>query len=150
MNDASKQLDELVETNGKSGSRKALDCFAQRLRALGHLFRTVGNAAAFQTHLDVARQRLAESNGTLTYPPRVHERDFLVNVYRDEINNVIELAGLIERAPMPVLKLADDPADEDPYLLPPALARKLRRKARIMNRHWEDLRRVFPWQNEKR
>jgi hypothetical protein len=118
-----------------------------RLRVLAGLFRTIGNAAMFQTWLDRAWGEAGPTERRPETPGPAELRTLIAGVMRDEADNAVQLASLIASSPGPVVRTAERLEDEDPYVLPPDLADRLRRKAVIMTRRVADLDRLLPYPN---
>ena len=76
-------------------------------------------------------------------PEGDRERVRAYETVRDELDNALELIGLLESGASEVLVSADSPEDEDTFLLGPDLADQLRKKRQIMLAHWSDFDRVF-------
>ncbi len=63
---------------------------------------------------------------------------------RAEVDNVLELATLIEEAEAPVIAMAANPSGEDSLTFSPELPAQLRRKAEIMLDHWHEYNQLYP------
>ncbi len=71
------------------------------------------------------------------------ERAQVYQIVRDELDNALELIGLLESGGDQVVVMADKLEDEDTFLLGPDLADQLRAKRKTMLAHWRDFDRVF-------
>jgi hypothetical protein len=60
-------------------------------------------------------------------------------IMRRELDNAGEMIRLLENGGMDLVCHAEDPAEEDIFLLGPDLVDQLKRKCRIMRRHWLDI-----------
>jgi len=67
---------------------------------------------------------------------------------RDELDNTTELLQLLESGGITQVLTAADPADEDPFLLGPALVEQLKKKRQIMRKHWLDAESHLATQND--
>jgi len=71
-------------------------------------------------------------------------RWFLCALARDEMDNALALAKLIEEAPEPVLAMAPTAEEEDGFLFAPNLVEQLRKKVEIMLNHWPEYNALYP------
>ena len=140
-----------VELASKASEEAArmLTALDYRLRTLACLARTFRNVVQFQTLLDESLAELGEEGPR--EKPWLFEgygnRQKMYDVVRAEVDNTQALIDLIEESPVPVLITADDPAEEDPFTLGPALLEQLRAKIRITIKHWRDFERIYPRPN---
>jgi hypothetical protein len=71
------------------------------------------------------------------------ERLRVYQLVRDELDNSLELIGLLESGGSEVIATAATPEDEDTFILGPDLAGQLRKKRAIMLAHWREFDEVF-------
>jgi hypothetical protein len=71
------------------------------------------------------------------------ERLRVYRIVRDELDNSLELVGLLESGGSDVIVTAAKPEDEDTFILGPDLAGQLRKKRAVMLAHWRDFDEVF-------
>lgn len=72
-----------------------------------------------------------------------HTRKRIYDIYREEIDNTLELIGLLRQAPGKIIKLAPTVELEDTFNFSPDLAGQLQKKIDIMMAHWLDFNRLF-------
>ena len=141
---ASKTACDLAGRASAEGAQK-LTALSYRLRALACLVRTCRNMAQFQTLLDDALAEVGEE-GPQEKPWILEgygDRQKMYDVVRAEVDNTQDLIDVIEQSPVPVLEMADDPAEEDTFTFGPDLVEQLRRKMRITIEHWLDFNRLY-------
>ncbi len=143
-----------------------IDAFSARINAVadglqslvgagGEVFRRMGTSLRIYASIlrssanFYAVQRIRDRNmDKLTAEPRLPPKvaDWngdpdlqLLNAFmRDELDNTTQLIGVLNNGGMRQILTAQDPADEDPFLLGPNLVDQLQTKCRIMRRHWLD------------
>jgi hypothetical protein len=71
------------------------------------------------------------------------ERLRVYQIVRDELDNSLELIGLLESGGSEVIVTAARPEDEDTFILGPDLAEQLRKKRAVMLAHWREFDEVF-------
>jgi hypothetical protein len=126
--------------------QKRLTGLAFRLRALACGYTTCRNFIQYEEAL----AQMAPDEQEVVW--RDHTGTYTINrggvelrtIARSEVDNVYELARLIDQAPEPVVAMASDPAEEDSFVYGPNLAAELRRKAEIMLDRWEDYNELYP------
>ena len=77
-------------------------------------------------------------------PEGAPERSRVYEIVRTELDNTLELIGLVEgEGAEEVIVTAPTPAEEDTFTLSPDLAEQLRKKRAIMLAHWRDFDQFF-------
>ncbi len=71
-------------------------------------------------------------------------RWYLCTLARDEMDNALALADLLDESPTPLLAMAPDADGEDGLAFAPNLAEQLRKKAAIMLDHWKEYNALYP------
>ena len=138
----------LAENATASGAEK-LRALGPRLRALACVVRTCSNMVQFQTLLDDALAQVGEE-GPVEKPWILEgygDRQQIYDVVRAEVDNAQDLIDVIEGSPVPVIEMADDPAEEDTFTFGPDLVDQIRHKIRITMAHWLDFDRLYPRPN---
>ena len=144
---AALQAASLSEASDTDAARDAFGLLALRLRSLGSVIRTCSNAPQFQAYMD-RRKALAEVPPERPeWTPGEPERTWVMDLFRDELDNVTELIGLMRSAPAPIFETAPDKEREDPFTFGPDLVGQLEKKRRIMMDHWLDFDRLYPRPN---
>ena len=134
-------LDTAIQSTGRA---VAPDCTADtaahlkdtlcRLKGLRCMVRNISNVIRFQTQMDLARNGSRMNSG---------DHVLMANIMRDELDNIHDLIGLLETSEKPLLRLAATDRDEDTFTLGPDLLDQLKRKTRIMLKHWRDPERLY-------
>lgn len=136
----------LVEPEpGKAGAKKAL--LADRLRLLSCVLCNAVHAMRFQDIVDGAdygRKPEISPKWPLDAEPALLAYEA---VSRAEIDNTLQIIGLIGGREREMLVTAADPALEDVFLLGPDLVKQLRLKTEIMQRRFLDGKRLFVTHN---
>ncbi|MGA2584129.1 MAG: hypothetical protein ABSG31_12695 [Tepidisphaeraceae bacterium] len=70
------------------------------------------------------------------------DRQMILEIARDEIDNTAQLIELLKSSPEPLLQCATSADEEDITLLGPDVVDQLKTKIDIMNAHWEDYKRI--------
>jgi hypothetical protein len=120
---------------------------SDRLQVLDCFLRCIANAARFQEIIDRTDFEAipkTECRWPTRNDPRIEQ---MQGIMRDEIDNVNELALLIEGRVKLFLSAEDDARLEDIFNYGPDLANQLRLKARIMLDHYNDLNRIYETNN---
>jgi hypothetical protein len=137
LNDVAARLESL----GGAGGAETFRRMGVSLRIYASIFRSCGNVFAVQKISDCNAEKFA---GPPRVPPKVADWNgdtdlqLLNQSMRDELDNTTELVQLLEAGGINQVLTAVDPADEDPFLLGPALVDQLRKKRQIMRNHWPD------------
>jgi hypothetical protein len=112
------------------------------LRIHSSIMRSAGNFAEAQAIRDRNIEKLSK-------PP--HRPDKIPNwdgdpdlqafnaIMRDELDNTLELTGILKDGGMDLICHATDPKYEDTFLLGPNLIEQLELKRKIMLKHWTDI-----------
>ncbi len=143
---ATRQTEALAKKVTDPVPREELVALGYRLHAMACLFITCRNFVQYEEAL---AQMAPEENEVVW---RDHTGTYTINrggvelrtIARSEVDNVYELARLIDEAPCPVIASVTDPAEEDSYVFGPDVAAQLRRKAEIMLDRWEDYNELYP------
>lgn len=126
--------------------RSEIALLARRLRVLVCVLRNAQHVIRYTDALYHADRReaighLADFDGFLRYDARaIHMR----RLARAEIDNTVELIGLLGSDPATVLELAQPPEVQDVFYFGDDIVAQLRRKIDIMMDHWEDYERLYP------
>ena len=148
---AIKGAEALRDTAEDAKARDAWALLGLRLRALASVIRTCVNVPQFQAYMDRRKAAIEAEALTVTetpeWMPGEHERTWVMDVFRDELDNVTELIALMRSAPGPLFRLAPDKAREDTFTFGPDLIDQLEKKRRIMLDHWLDFDDLYPRPN---
>lgn len=119
-----------------------LQNMSKALKIKSSIFRSIGNFAEAQAIRDRNAEKLAA-------PPHRPDKEptwegdtdlqLFNTIIRDELDNTVELTGILEDGGMKFISHAKDPKFEDTFLLGPNLIEQLRRKRKIMLNHWTDI-----------
>lgn len=116
----------------------------QRTLTLRCFVRTVDNAVKYQAGLDRAKAlKIAPQADPVLGARSGWDREDLLKIARNEIDNAVELRRLLETAREPLVDTAPVPSEETMCRLGPALPTQLKQKVDVMNAHWEDYKRLF-------
>lgn len=119
----------------------------RRLKAQKCFFRNIVNAAQFQELVD-RTDFTAEPQLSLRWPTRNdHRIEEFQNISRAEIENVLELADILEGYETKLLAMVEEEEKEDIFFYGPHIVEQLRRKADIMWNHMADAERVYETHN---
>ena len=128
-------------------ARDAFELLSLRLRALASVIRTCTNVPMFQAYMDrrkaAIEREVASPTETPEWMPGEPERTWVMETFRDELDNVTELIGVLTAASGPVFRVASDKAREDTFTFGPDLVEQLDKKQRIMMDHWLDFDRLY-------
>ena len=116
------------------------------LEVLLSLARTCIHICHFQTFMYLFPE--PESVAEATYDRGDHNRQFIYEIYRAEIDNTRTLMRLLRDTPRPVLSTGARADQEDVNTLSPNIAEHLEKKIKIMMDHWQDFDRIFPRPNK--
>jgi hypothetical protein len=135
------------EQSPNGNIREKINLTGERLAVLDHFLRCITNAAEFQEILDRTDfERTPQTD--CRWPTRNDRRiEHMQNIMRDEIDNVNELADLIDGRVKLFLAAEEESRFEDIFTYGPDLANQLRLKARIMLEHLSDLNRLYETNN---
>ncbi len=116
----------------------------QRIGTLQCFVRTVVNSVKYQAGLDrVKALKIAPQQDPVLGARSGWDREDLLNIARNEIDNAAELRRLLETAKEPLVDTAPVAREETMRRLGPALPAQIKRKIDVMNAHWEDYKRLF-------
>ena len=120
------------------------DLFSRRLEVTLCLLRSADNMVCYQAQLDRVKSLAIKPEAN---PPlgtqSSWDRSDLVDTARREVDNTVQLLGLLQSTPQPLLDLAAVAEEETIMRLGPDLPAQLKRKIEIMNAHWTDYDRLF-------
>jgi hypothetical protein len=129
------KLDEIARGSGADVIAKT----SLALRIYASVLRSCGNFHNMQTLRDRNKEKFAEvaprppKTGDWTGDPDLMRTNALM---RDELDNAHELIDLLTGGGMELVCHAQDPSDEDTFLLGPDLIEQIKAKSRTMRRHW--------------
>lgn len=124
--------------------RARWDLFAQRLEALVCLLHSADHMVAYQAQLDrVTALGIAPEPNPPLGTQNSWDRNDMLLLAREEIDNTVHLLHLLKTSPQPILDLAATPDEETIMRLGPDLPTQLKRKIDLMNAHWQDYDRLF-------
>ena len=140
---AIKALGEGVQEAEQKGRLRLL---ALRLNALICVVRNAQHAISYQDVLDRCDRpqplvNTLDPHRNLVWDGRSME---LRRIARAEIDNTVELIGLLEQAEEPLLALAETAEEEDVFFFSPHVVEHLRKKVAIMMAHWEEYEQLYP------
>jgi len=124
-------------------AKESFDHLVSRLKAVQSLVRTCANVPQFQAYMDRRKSDMLPEMESPEWMPGSWERTWMYNIVRDELDNVTELIDLMRASPVPLIRMASDKAEEDPFTFGPDLIEQLEKKRRIMLRHWLDFDRLY-------
>jgi hypothetical protein len=124
-----------------------LSDLARRLRVLASLYRTTKNFIEYGYRLatcdeDDEHHVLSDVYSMGGGPNK--SRWLLCTLAREEMDNALALAQLIEESPEPLLAMAPTPEEEDGFLFGPNLVEQLQKKVEIMLDHWPEYNALYP------
>ncbi|HEX4748613.1 MAG TPA: hypothetical protein VH302_03640 [Bryobacteraceae bacterium] len=120
------------------------ELLTQRIKTVQCFVRTVGNAVEYQAGLDRAKaSKIAPQPDPVLGTRSGWDRDDLLNIARNEIDNAAELRRLLETTKQRLVDTAPLAREETARRLGPALPVQLKHKIDVMNAHWEDYKRLF-------
>ena len=126
---------------------KELTVLARRMKVLASLYLTTKNFIEYAYRLstcDADEEHMVVQDVYSMGGGMNRGRWFLCTLARDEMDNALTLARLIEEGPEPVLAMAPTAKDEDGLAFAPNLAEQLRRKVAIMVAHWPEYNALYP------
>ena len=141
---AARMIEQILESITGQDYKARLEILRLRIKAMICLIRTAVHAARYQEILDRTDYFVIPEDSTKVWTdqgdPRLKQ---LQNLARAEIDNVLELAHLMETSEEPLLMLAANPSQEYTFAFGPDLKVQLRKKAGIMMDHLLDLNRLY-------
>ena len=116
------------------------------IRAVLCIARCALNCCSFQTYM----YKFAPPEGGVQKDCMPDAGDYnradVYEIYRDEIDNMYELIGIMNECP-DIMITGQREEQEDVFTFSPNLSEQLRKKIRIMMDHWQDFDRIFPRPN---
>jgi hypothetical protein len=126
-----------------AGARDAMRLLDLRLQMVQCLCTNARDVVNYQAVLDYIK---GKGQNPETDPPLgtgpSWDRQMILQIARDEIDNSAMMIDLLQHAPAPLLDCAKSADDEDIMLLGPDVVGQLKTKIDIMNAHWEDYKRI--------
>lgn len=139
-----------IIASGATGLKPKLELLDKRIQAFGILVENGRNGLEYQYLLDFMK------GGRLLRPIEFQEHLTDITEWREikdagrrEMDNSIVLAELIESTKDVLIDTTKTSAEENIRVLGPDLAAQLRRKVKIMVKHWEDYERLFDQEKAK-
>ena len=133
----------LFETVSDDAPKKVfIRNMVKALKIHSSIFRSIGNFAEAQAIRDRNAKKLAmPPHRPDKIPTWDGDPDFqpFISVMRDELDNTQELIAILENGGLDYIAHADDPEYEDTFLLGPDLIDQLKKKRKIMLKHWTDI-----------
>lgn len=131
----------------RAGAAQELKDLARRLKVLVSVYLTCRN---FIEYAYVLRAR--QTNDEHVWVRDTFQMSIGLNrgrwelsaLAREEMDNALALAELVEAAPEPVIAMAPTMEEEDGLVFAPNLAEQLRKKASIMMAHWREFNELYP------
>ena len=128
-------------------AKQDLKMLIRRLKVQKCFFRNIVNAVQFQELKD-RTDFTKEPELSLRWPTRNDSRaEEFQNISRSEIENVLELADLLEGHEREILHMTDAQEKEDIFCYGPHIVEQLRKKADTMWNHMLDANRVYESNN---
>ncbi len=150
LQEAARSAEEMAARLSAPQAAEELRDLARRLRALACLHVTCKN---FVAYAHVLKSRAADE-GVAVYRDIYNSagaaslnvgRWELCAIARDEMDNALALADLVEESPKPLLATAATREEEDGLVFAPNLAEQLRKKVSIMLKHWPEYNVLYPY-----
>ncbi len=133
----------LFEKVSKNAHEKVfIKDMAIALKIHSSIFRSIGNFAEAQAIRDRNAEKLAlPTHRPDKTPTWEGDPDFqpFISIMRDELDNTQELIDVLENGGMDFIAHANEPGYEDTFLLGPDLIGQLKKKRKIMFKHWTDI-----------
>lgn len=131
-------------SDAAGSDRLKWELLEQRLKTLQCFVRTVGNAVKYQAGLDrIKALKIGPEQNPVLGTRSGWDREDLLNIARNEIDNAAHLHRLLETAKEPLVDTAPTAREETMRRFGPALPAQIKRKIDVMNAHWEDYKRLF-------
>ncbi len=140
---AVRDLQSIAETTKRKEIGEKISLLQMRLKTLVCIYRNARNAVKYQDILDrtdYSTPPVEENIWPMDGDQKLRE---IQNITRDEIDNTYELVGLLKEAPVPLLFLAPNQADEDVMQIGPDIIQQLHKKIAIMVKHQLDVHRLY-------
>lgn len=119
-----------------------LQSMVKALKIQKSIYRSIGNFAEAQAIRDKNVEKLSlpphRPNKTPTWDGDSDLQAFN-RIMRDELDNTLELMGVLENGGMEFISHTNDSKYEDTFLLGPDLIDQLKTKRKIMLNHWTDI-----------
>jgi hypothetical protein len=140
----------LAEQLDSPPAAQELRDLARRVKTLASLHLTCKNFVAYAyvlasrgAHEGVATYRdVYNATGTASLNLGRWE---LCAIAREEMDNALALADLLEESAEPILAMAPTAEEEDGLAFSPHLVEQLRKKVRIMLKHWPEYNALYPY-----
>lgn len=127
-----------------AAQRSAMELFDKRLQVFSILVDNARDALEYQYLLDFMKGgRLLRPIEFQEHLTDITEWRQIKDIARREMDNSIVLANLIESTKEVLIDTTKTSAEENIRVLGPDLADQMRRRVKIMVRHWEDYERLF-------
>lgn len=124
--------------------KAAMELFDKRMQVVGILIDNGRDALEYQYLLDYMKGgRLLRPIEFQEHLTDITEWRQIKDIARREMDNSIVLANLIESTRDVIIDMTKTSAEENIRILGPDLADQMRRRVRIMVKHWEDYERLF-------
>ncbi|MGB7297606.1 MAG: hypothetical protein WBC70_18670, partial [Candidatus Aminicenantales bacterium] len=136
-------LRDIAGLRDQIGDKAGLDRLGWRLKALICFYRNARHTIQYQDILDRTDYEHPPKEENI-YPMDGDQKLREIQIVtRNEIDNINELVGLLEKSPIPLIELAPLKEEEDIFLIGPDIVEQLRKKVRIMLRHQLDVYRLY-------
>jgi hypothetical protein len=136
-------VDDIAGLREKVVDKAAMDALGLRLKVLTSFYRNARNTVQYQDILDRTDYKHPPKEENI-YPMDGDQKlREIQNVTRDEIDNINELASLLESSKVPLVELAPSAAEEDIFQIGPNIVAQLRKKVQIMLNHQLDVYRLY-------
>ncbi len=148
--DLARVREDLKQIGASAAAQKApMELFDKRVQVFDILVQNGQNSLDYQYLLDFMKGgRLLRPIEFQEHLTDITEWREIKNIARSEMDNSIVLADLIESTREILIDTTKTSAEENIRVLGPDLAAQLRRKVKIMVKHWEDYERLFDPEKE--
>lgn len=139
----------LMEKATDPSRKEEWNNLVNQLAVLHSLIQTIDNVVAYQALLDLAKSRdLKPEENPVLGMGESWERQEILHIARNEIDNSARLKRLLESSKDPLIHTALIPEYETSRMLGPELPSQIKNKIDIMNRHWLDYNRIYTAPNK--
>ncbi len=133
-----------IGANAAPAWKERLELLDKRIQVFGILVDNCRNGLEYQYLLDFMKSgRLLRPIEFQEHLTDITEWRTIKDIARKEMDNSIVLADLLEANKEVLIDTTKTSAEENIRVLGPDLANQLRRKVKIMVKHWEDYERLF-------